>query len=270
MGNSYGRTIIENVGKSIQVTADGRPEMKAGGVTLDWTTITAAAADITLDDGVEVDSGQKYVRYGQVLCVIGTAEVQTLTFTGGPTAGAATITLPASGDESAQTAAAVAYNATAAEVAAALNALTRLAANGVSVARAGAGSAGDPYVYTITFNRRLGNQPQLTSTHTFTGGTTPTTTHATSTAGAGTGLYGPYDTAATDGRQTLSNGEVFIVNETVKEDYLHSNHPPVLFGGMVFKDRVLATSTAAGSLTVGPTWTNLLAAMPRLVPVADA
>jgi hypothetical protein len=272
MGSTFGRTIFETAGRSIQVSADGRPEAKIAGLTVDWSTIAAlAGADITLDDGVVIHVGDKYLRYGQVLCLIGGAEVQTVTFTGGPTSGSALVTLPAGADavnQPAQTTAAIAAAATAAAFEAALTALSRIGPNGASVARTGAGTAGDPYVYTVTLNRQLGDVPQFTSTNTFGGGTTPSVTHGTTTAGAGTGLYGPYDPAASDGRATLSRGSTFVTAETIREDEIASNYPPVISGGSVFKERILATSGAA-SLAAGPTWANLLAALPRLEPVAE-
>lgn len=269
--SGFGTQLIGTLAGHLHLSADGKPEMKHGGITIDWGTVAAVSgSNVTLNDGQEIEVGEKYLRYGQVVTMIGVAEVQTLTFTGGPTAGTATITLPASGNQLAQTATAVAFNASAADVAAALNALSRLAPTGASVARAGAGSAGDPYVYTITFARGLGNIPQLTSTHTFTGGTTPTTTHATTTGGSATGgMYGPYDPAASDGRQTLSRGFCFLLNRTVREHDRQSDHPPALYGGLVYRDRILAT-TGTHSLAAGPTFTNLEAAFPRLAYVAES
>jgi hypothetical protein len=44
-----------------------------------------------------------------------------------------------------------------------------------------------------------------------TGGTGPTP--AVTVAGTASGKYGPYDSAATDGRQTLTRGECFILDE---------------------------------------------------------
>jgi hypothetical protein len=232
---------------------------KAGGITSDWSLITAVAADTTLDDGTVVKAGDKYSRYGQVWGLIAKSEVQTITFTGGPTAGEAIITLPASGDAAAEVAVAVAFNASAQIVQDVLNALPRLGQNGVTVARTGAGSNGDPYVYTVTVSRNLGNVPQFTSTHTFTGGTTPTTTHATTTAGAGAGLYGPIDTSATDGRQTLTRGECYIQNETVLYSQLGSDYIPAVFeGGLVWAARLLVNEANQ------PTLANLLTAMPML------
>jgi hypothetical protein len=266
----WGRSAVETIGKRREVAADGAPECKAGGVTLDWTTVTAVAgADLTLPDGVIVKIGEKYLRYGQVICEIGIAEVQTITFTGGPTAGNATITLPAAGNQPAQTAAPVAFNATAQQMQDALNALSRLGPNGTIVGRTGTGVAGDPYIYTATFKRDIADVPQLTSTHTFTGGTTPTTTHATTTPGnAAGGKYGPFDTAATDGRQTLERGRCYIVNSTWKDSDLHDENPQAIEGGLVFLDRLIAT-TGTASLAAGPTQTNLLTAFPRLRLVRD-
>jgi hypothetical protein len=155
--SSFGPSTVHSVGRSIQVTADGRPEMKTAGVTIDWDTVTAVSgADATYLDGVVVAIGEKALRYGQVL--------------------------------------------------------TKITASG---------------------------------------------------------KYGPYDPAAADGREAApANGSAFIVNETIRQDDLGSDHPPALEGGKVFANRVIAT-TGAASLANGPTWANLLAAMPRLQRVMD-
>jgi hypothetical protein len=189
-------------------------------------------------------------------------------YTGGPTSGSAILTLPTDGIDPAQSTGALAHNISAANMQIALEGLDRIGPNRVTVTRTGAGSNGDPYIYTVTYDRSMGNVPALTATHTFLGGTTPTVTVATGTAGTGGGNYGPYDPDATDGRQTIVRGQVFIVNHTVKESDLHSSHPPSLDGGRCFKGRILATAGSA-SLAAGPTWTNLLAALPRLSLVLD-
>lgn len=74
--STYGFNRIENIGKGIQVTADGAPIAKAGGVTIDWGSVVAAAADTTYQDNDVVYTGEKFLRYGQVVCKI-------LTSTGG-------------------------------------------------------------------------------------------------------------------------------------------------------------------------------------------
>ena len=63
----------------------------------------------------------------------------------------------------------------------------------MTVTRAGAGTAGTPYVYTLTYDVQLGNVPQLTSAieSTLAGGTSPSITIATTTDG-GT-WYNPRD-----------------------------------------------------------------------------
>lgn len=102
--------------------------------------------------------------------VAGTAEVQTVTITGGPTGGTFTLTY------SGQTTAAIAFNAPAATVAAALNALSNL--DGVAVT----GAAGGPY--TVTFPVSMGNAAQMTGDGSaLTGGTTPAVAVATTTPG---------------------------------------------------------------------------------------
>jgi hypothetical protein len=274
----YGRQLLGTTGSDLAVIATDYHDTrwKVGGITLDWDKVVAVAgADLVLPDGHTIKVGQKYLRYGQILTRINTAEVQTATLTGGPTGGTWIATLPASGNEPAQSTSALAHNASAATVEAALMALSRIGPGGVAVTRSGAGTSGDPYVYSITFNRRAGDLPQLTSTNTFTGGTAPTVTHATGTAGTGTGMYGPYDPAATDGRQSLVRGECFILNETVTQypplglGAPTSDHPAVFDGGTVWKERLLVTTSASGSLALGPTLTNFEAAFPAITYVTN-
>jgi hypothetical protein len=159
MGETYGRRILDTFGRSLQLTADGFPEMKHGGVTVDWAaTVTAVAgADVTWLDSFVVKIGEKGLRYGQVLTLI------------------------------------------------------------------------------------------------------------TSVVGGSViGKYGPYDPAATDGRQTLTRGSCFLVNESIHENMNASDHPPVLEGGLVYASRLIQSGVGAASLAAGPTLANLLAAFPRL------
>jgi hypothetical protein len=80
-----------------------------------------------------------------------------------------------------------------------------------------------------------------------------------------TGLYGPYDPAAADGRQNAPvRGECYIVNETFKEDEVASNYPPVLEGGLVFLNRIIQSGVAVHTLALGPTLAELLPAFPTL------
>lgn len=78
-----------------------------------------------------------------------------------------------------------------------------------------------------------------------------------------TGKYGPYDPAAGDGREVLARGDAFLVDVTVKERDYASDHPPVLYGGDVWRARLIAT-TGAASLAAGPTFANLETLFPRL------
>jgi hypothetical protein len=106
-----------------------------------------------------------------------TSEIQTATISGVPTGGAFTLIYAA--PDRTVTTAAIAFNATAAQVQAALIATGIFAAGDVVVT----GSAGGPY--TITFGGRYAgeNVPQMTSTNTFTGGASPTVTVTTGTGG---------------------------------------------------------------------------------------
>jgi hypothetical protein len=109
------------------------------------------------------------------------SEVQTATITGVPTGGTFTLTFGG------ETTAGIAFNATAAAIQAALEALPSLSAGDVTVT----GSAGGPY--TVTFGGRLAGQNVAAMTASgsgFTGGSTPGVTIATTTAGGGTAVDG--------------------------------------------------------------------------------
>ena len=113
---------------------------------------------------------------GNVLLTGGVNEVQTITIGGAPTGG--TFTLNYDG----QPTTAIAYNATAATVQAALIALSNLAPGDVTVT----GTAGGPWTVTFGGARAGINVPQITAVSTaLTGGTSPTVTVATTTQGGG-------------------------------------------------------------------------------------
>ncbi len=95
-------------------------------------------------------------------------EVQTVTITGAPTGGTFTLTFGAA------TTAAIAYNATAATVQTALQALADIGANNVVVT----GGPGPATAWTVEFTGTLGfaNQATMTATSSLTGGSSPTVT----------------------------------------------------------------------------------------------
>lgn len=104
------------------------------------------------------------------------SEVQTLTITGTPTGGTFTMTY------SGQTTAGIAYNADAATVDAALEALSNIAAD--EVACTGGPLPGTPVV--VTFLATSGNVALMTASGaSLTGGTTPAATVALTTGGYG-------------------------------------------------------------------------------------
>lgn len=109
----------------------------------------------------------------------GTNEVQTITVTGGPTGGSYTLSFnPGDG---VQTTAAIPYNATAAQVLAALLALPAFVYG--DLATAGGPHPGTPI--TVTFQGRYSglNVAQMTSTDSFTGGAVPASAVTTTTPG---------------------------------------------------------------------------------------
>lgn len=64
-------TYGKKTGFPLRVSADGNPEYKVGGITIDWTDVNiptgTAGTGITLGDGTFVPPGKKYLRYGQVV-----------------------------------------------------------------------------------------------------------------------------------------------------------------------------------------------------------
>jgi hypothetical protein len=106
----------------------------------------------------------------------GTNEQQTVTVTGAPTGGTFTLTYNGA------TTAAIAFNAAAAAVVTALEALPNIGPG--NVAGSGGALPGTPVV--ITFQNQLGKQNvnQMTAAHAFTGGTTPAIAVTTTAAGS--------------------------------------------------------------------------------------
>lgn len=126
----------------------------------------------------------------------GTPEAQTVTITGTPTGG--TFRLTYDGEQTGT----IAFNAIAGAVQTALLALPNLAPGDVTVT--GGPGPGTPYV--VTFSTELGNPPQMTATHAFTGGTAPniavttTTPYVAPASTAGDWMYatGPVVVRLTD------------------------------------------------------------------------
>ncbi len=256
MGNSYGRQVLGQVGNSFQLSADGKPEMKTAGVTLDWSLFAAHEGDdLVLEDGIVIKAGEKYAQCGLCIAKVTKAEIQTVDLSGGddPNGGTFDLTVPGYG-----TAAGLAWNVSAAAVQAALEALSLELVGRVTVGKAG-------FVYTISFSARLGNVGTVTVDDTdLESAGAITVTIATTTQGvASGGKFGPADLTANDGRQTLTRGSCFLINETVKESDLHSDHPPALEGGKVWKDLLLAGTNNQPALAA------IEAAMPRLSYAQD-
>ncbi|MFG2540668.1 hypothetical protein ACGFU4_36060 [Streptomyces sp. NPDC048511] len=139
--------------------------------TLHWTEASKYQPERKLRSGIPLGKNSTTGLYEPYAAV--TNEVQTLTVTGGPTGGTFTITF------SGQTTAALAYNATAAQVQTALEALSNIAPGDVTVT----GAAGGPWTLTWGGAQLGENVAQPTTTESFTGGTTPDITVATTTAG---------------------------------------------------------------------------------------
>lgn len=264
---TYGRRVLATAGQLIMAAASMLVHWKTGGVTIAWETVAAAGADATLPDKTPIKAGQKYLRYGQIVCRIITTEVQTVDLSGDddPTGGNFDLTVFGETLEN------VAWNVSAAALQALIRAIDAPGAAGVTVGNVG-------FVYTITFPEEAGDVSLIAADASgLTGGVGDTfaITVATAQPGGRFGKYGPYDPAATDGRQLLTRGECFIVNQTVLKtgvaggfDPGVTDHPAVFDGGPTWKARLLIT-TGAHSLAAGPTVAEFETAFPRVEYVQD-
>jgi hypothetical protein len=81
------------------------------------------------------------------------------------------------------------------------------------------------------------------------------------------GKYAPSKTGAADGTQTLTRGSCFVVNQTILESDLGSDHPPVFDRGEVWMDRVVTNENVGGA--TNPTEASFLTAFPGITPKRD-
>jgi hypothetical protein len=258
----FGRTQLpNNTVQPTRVSADGSPLYKVGGVTIDWSLGTAVAStDATLADGSVIKVGQKYLRYGQILTKVTTGTTQT--FTGTASGGTITYTFVRSDNGNTVTTAAVSATATAAVLLAAIQAV---AAPGQALSATGGALGSAPVVVTYGSFTALGTVGNGSAT----GGTV---TVAQTTAGTNSGNFGPYNPSASDGTQTLTRGECFILDETLLQygsgsslvSAVNDQVGGVFDAGRVFIDRVLHSGTAAHTLALGPTKAEFLTAFPAV------
>ena len=89
------------------------------------------------------------------------------------------------------------------------------------------------------------------------------------TLSGNTGLFGPYDPAATDGRALLNRGDCFIANTTVCSNDPRGTHPECIYGGLVWFSRLIVTAGTA-SLANGPTKAAFEAAFPMIQYVNES
>lgn len=141
MANGYGIRTLDKVGRTIQLLANNAgTRWKVGGMTIDWSTVPSVAVPVALEDGITVDAGAKYLRYGQIMAEI-----------------------------------------------------------------------------------------------------------------TATGKYGPYDTGAADGRQTLTKGKCYLINETILESDSVSEYAGGLEAGRVWRARLMEVASYAAVITIDAT-----------------
>lgn len=178
--------------------------------------------------------------------VPGTNEVQTLTITGTPTGGTFTITYDG------QTTAAIAYNANAAAVQSALEALSNVAVGDVTCG--GGALPGTPV--TITFGGSLAGTdvPLATTTSSLTGGTAPTVSIAMTTTGD-TGSDVAIPTATSGGLIQLTTANVTPTGKVLPASrVIWSAANPWSFGAtsvLSFRTTTAPTTFSEGAVMFG-------------------
>lgn len=259
------RVLTQTSGVPVQLSYDGSPEYNGGSVTIDWTTVTAPAGAVTLPaDEITIAAGAKFLAMGQLMCRITGGASEVLTFTNTPTGGTFAVTVNAGGTTT--TTAALSNAITTTNLATAINGLSNVG-SGATVS----GTAGT--TYTIAFPAALGEVSLSADGSLLTGaGAQPATVVTPSLAIPGG--YGPFDPSASDGRQTLSIGKCGLMNVTVIEKGVlgitatDNRNTNLIVGGRVWEARLIQSGVGTHSLAAGPTRAELLAALPRLMPIS--
>jgi hypothetical protein len=91
------------------------------------------------------------------------------------------------------------------------------------------------------------------------------------------GKFGPYDPAAADGRQTLTRGDCFVLDETITEysggisalTPQLTEYGSFIDGGRIYIDKVIQSGVAAHTLALGPTRVEFDAAFPAFLYAKD-
>lgn len=146
-----------------------------------WTGATAAYPGVITLPDITGREGQEHTIKNEgsgaaMFDGFGVNEVQTITVVA--TGGTFTVTFEG------QTTTSIAFNAAASTVTSRLEALSNVGVGDVTVQRTGAGTSGNPYIWTVTFTKllRKSNRTQMTSSSSLTG-TGNSIAHATTTQG---------------------------------------------------------------------------------------
>jgi hypothetical protein len=106
----------------------------------------------------------------------------------------------------------------------------------------------------------------------------PVPTPAVTVVGTLAGYFGPYDPSASDGRQTITRGDVYVLDETVLQypggsslvSPANDQYGSAIEGGLVYIDRIIQSGAAAHTLALGPTRAELDAAFPNFRYAKDS
>lgn len=265
-----GRQVLGlTIEEPLTALAGANPIWHVAGITLDWSLVPAVSGTaVTLKSGLVIPVGRKYLRYGQVLAKVTRAEFQTITEAGSPDGGTWAIkNLVVDGVPKADLTG-LAFGISAAALQTALE--VPFGVGNVTVGRTGTTTN---FVWTVTAAGALAMRGFSFDVDgsglTIAAAAGPTVATDSSGAGQSYGFYGPADTGATDGRQTLTNGECCVLNRTLLElNPLGLANPldivGALDGGQVWLARLLVGAAVQAPFANFPTLANLKLALPLL------
>lgn len=242
-------------------------ELRDAGTEFEFVSSTAPTVTVALPTGTLTADSQPWVRWvfsdqegnaqadydvrvlpsAQYLAGA-TSEVQTITVTGAPTGGTFTVSFRG------YTSAAIARNAPAATVQALLESMPSIGIGNVTCSGGPLGTA----AVTCTFGGALAaaNLPQMTTTASFTGGTSPAATVATTTNGVDVNpatKTASWQTAGVDARTFEARTGVVLANGTYRA-YVRAADSSGLFSPWAYSQFVVnVTKPNTPTVTASPT-----------------
>lgn len=229
------KSIAQTTGRNVTVAAGNEIKWLPFGVAIAWDKVDAAVSDTVLGDDTKISTGDQYLRYGDIMVPVLVATEMSITVTGTPSGGKTTATFEILGSEYPID---IAYNATASEVADAINDAVGGDYDVVAV-------TGTPGSYTLKFDVRARKVEAPDFDDDYSGGSAPEAAASVSQAGDDSNRKW----AKWNGSDGLVRDQVGILNWTIVKGsanlhsgYIDTDTTGLIRGGIVYKERLNVTS----------------------------